>query len=310
MKILVTGGAGFVGSHLVDACVARGDEVIVIDHHKKEKKRFPNQRAKIYKIGITDPSIKTIIAQERPDAVCHLAAQISVTRSVADPIHDADVNIVSSLPLLEYASELGVKKFVFASSGGAIYGDHGVLPTPELQDAKPISPYGVAKQMFEYYLQSFYQTRGMPYVALRFSNIFGPRQMMHDEGEGSVMAIFLSRLLTGDPVTIFGDGSATRDFVFVKDAVRAFLHALDSDHVGVVNISTGREVSVQELWDALQEIHGAEHRVLYAPDRPGEITRSVLARDLAREKLGWEPQTSFEEGLRETYNWFMDEFGS
>lgn len=308
MKVLITGGAGFVGSHLVDECIAKGYEVIVVDHHKRKKKRFPNALAKTYKMSITDPALRDVFLEEKPDVVCHLAAQISVTYSVDDPIADTQVNIIRSLPLLNYAVESECKKFVFASSGGAIYGDHPILPTPEVFDSMPISPYGVNKQALEHYLESYYKTHGLEYVALRFANIFGPRQLMHGQGEGSVMAIFLAKLLRGESVTIFGDGSSTRDYVYVKDAVNSFVCAMNSDYVGVVNVSTGKETSVKELWEMLKEIHAKEHPMEHAPARLGEIQRSTLDGSYAKEAIAWEPKISIEDGLRDTYAWFMRTF--
>lgn len=304
MKILVTGGAGFIGSHLVDAIIARGDEAMVIDHHKKEKRRFPNPAAKVYRIPFGDPSVRDILLAERPDAICHLAAQISVPASVEDPIFDAQMNIVDSLALLDASREAGVKKFVFAQSGGAIYGDHDILPTPELYDSRPISPYGVSKFALERYLESYHVLHGLPYASLRLANVYGPRQMMSGEGEGGVIAIFLSRLLSGEGVTINGDGSATRDFIYVGDVVDAFVRAVDSDFVGEANISTGMETSILELWKMLQSLHENEVRMAFGPERTGDIKRSVLDSRFAKEVIGWEARTSFEDGLRKTYEWF------
>ena len=307
MKILVTGGAGFIGSHLADALIAAGHEVVIVDHHKKDKPRFPNEKATVYKISFHSPELEEVFRTEKPDAVCHLAAQISVTHSVANPIADAQTNIVSSVHVLDLARKYGVKKFVFASSGGAIYGDHPERPTPEKHDAQPISPYGVAKQAFEHYLDLYREQHGFATVALRFSNVYGPRQMAL--GEASVIAIFLERLRTGRPATIFGDGSATRDYLFVGDAVRAFVKALTSDFVGTVNIATAKETSVLELWNTLRTIHGKEHPLDFFPFRPGEVERSVLSPAWAKEVLDWEPQTSLEAGLKETYEWYMGMFG-
>lgn len=306
MKILVTGGAGFIGSHLVDAIIARGDEAIVIDHHRKAKRRFPNPEAKVFEMAFGDPSVKDILLTERPDAICHLAAQISVPASVEDPVFDAQMNILDSLMLLEGAKEAGVKKFVFAQSGGAIYGDHKILPTPELYDSRPISPYGVSKFALERYLESYNHLYGLPYASLRLANVYGPRQMMSGEGEGGVIAIFLSRLLSGEGVTINGDGGATRDFVFVHDVVDAFLRAVDSDFVGEVNISTGEETSILELWETLQSMHKQESPMTFGPERTGDIRRSVLDGRFAEKAIGWKAKTSLEEGLRQTYNWFKD----
>lgn len=307
MKILITGGAGFIGSHLVDALVAAGHQTVVIDHHQKDKLRFPNAASKIYKLSFQSPELAEVFAAERPDAVCHLAAQISVTRSVVDPIMDATTNIVSSIGILDLAKQYGCRKFVFASSGGAIYGDHPERPTPEKYDTQPISPYGVSKQSFEYYLNLYREHFNLPTVALRFSNVYGPRQM--SAGEASVIAIFLERLRTGASATIFGDGSTTRDYLFVRDAVDSFVKALTSDFVGTVNIATGTETSVLELWQTLKDIHGTEHPLEFHPFRAGEVHRSVLSAKTAEQAIGWRPKTDLRTGLKETYDWYMATFG-
>lgn len=309
MKVLVTGGAGFIGSHLVDALVARGDEVVVVDHYRREKLRYPNSAARTYKVDFGDPSIADILRDERPDAVCHLAAQISVTNSIANPINDARRNVVDALHFLDLVRQSGVKKVVFSSSGGAIYGDHPVRPTPLLHDSLPNTPYGVSKQMFEHYLAQFWEQYQLPYVSLRFANVYGPRQQATRSGEeGNVISIFLSRLLSADPIVIFGDGTASRDYVFVKDAVDAFVRALSTPYVGPVNVSTGKETSVRNLYDALMQIHGLQHPLQHNPFRHGETVRSVLSYDSAKTHLDWQPKTSLEDGLRETYDWFMETF--
>lgn len=309
MKIVVTGGAGFVGSHLVDGLVAAGHEVLVIDHHRREKVRYPNPKATVYKYDFRAPEVEAILHRERPDAVYHLAAQISVTRSIMDPCRDASCNIIDSLHFLDVCRQAGVRKIIFASSGGAIYGDHPVRPTPLLEDAQPNTPYGVGKQMFEFYLAQQYRQYGLSYVALRFANIYGPRQQASRAGEeGNVISIFLSRLLSGDPIVIYGDGTATRDYLYVQDAVRAFIAALDASYVGPVNVSTGNETSVRMLYDGLMRIHGGAHPLVHEPYRHGETFRSALAFDSAREHLRWEPVTALDEGLAATYRWYMDTF--
>lgn len=302
MKVVVTGGAGFVGSHLVDALIDSGHQVIVIDHYKRKKQRFENTNASVYKVSFHDPVVEDILRSESPDAICHLAAQISVTASVDDPVHDAFVNIERSIALLEMARAAGVGQFLFASSGGAIYGDHPVRPTPEVFDSQPLSPYGISKQSLEHYLDFYRRQHGMKAGVLRFSNIYGPRQF--SGGEASVISIFINRLLDGDPVTIFGDGSSTRDFVYVKDAVDAFVCALASGLDGVVNVSSGEDISVVDLWGLLKEIHGAEHPHELHPERPGEVACSCLSPDRAAEIIDWRPETGLRDGLQETYDWF------
>lgn len=309
MKILVTGGAGFIGSHLVDALVANGHDVIVVDHHQREKLRYPNALAKEVRCDFRDPQVAALLLAERPDAICHLAAQISVTQSIADPLRDAQRNIIDALQLLDRARRAGVKKFVFSSSGGAIYGDYPVRPTPLVSDSLPSTPYGISKLMFECYLEQCYQQHGLSYVALRFANVYGPRQQVTSGGEGSVISTFLSRFRSGEAVVVYGDGTASRDYVFVADAVNAFVRALTTPYVGPVNIGTGKETSVRQLYDLLMKIHGQPHRLRHEPSRPGETIRSVLSNDSAKTYLQWEPQTSLETGLQETYSWFMDVFG-
>ncbi|MFH1711751.1 MAG: NAD-dependent epimerase/dehydratase family protein [Patescibacteria group bacterium] len=305
MKILVTGGSGFIGSHLVDTLVAGGHEVVIVDHHQREKKRFPNSAAKLYKLSFDDPALSEVFISEQPDAVCHLAAQISVTYSVAQPIEDANRNIINSVRLMEMARQGGCEHFVFASSGGAIYGDHKLRPTPEVFDAEPLSPYGIAKQTFEYYVDFYRDKYGMKNGVLRFSNVYGPRQF--SGGEASVISIFINKLLAGQPATIFGDGSSTRDYLFVTDAVHALAQALEQSFNETVNVSSGTEISVVELWDRLKRIHGVEHELDFQPERAGEVKCSCLSPQTAKEKLGWRAQFSLDEGLKQTYDWFKAE---
>ncbi len=309
MKVVVTGGAGFVGSHVVDALVLRGDEVLVIDHYKREKLRFENAGSRIHKLSFGHETVEQIFADEKPDVVVHLAAQISVTASITDPIDDAQRNIIESLRLVRIAEMAGCKRFVFISSGGAIYGDHPVRPTPVLDDAFPLSPYGVAKFAFEHYLVGVAARSGMKTIALRFANIFGPRQQLKSSGEGNVMAVYLARILSGNPVTIFGDGSATRDYVYVRDAVSAILAAIDSDAEGIVNIGTGQGITVQTVYDTIMEIHGSQHPLLYEPFRKGEVLHSVIDPVTGYDVLGWKARVSFQQGMQEMYDWFMETFG-
>ncbi len=308
MKVVVTGGAGFLGSHLVDALIERGDEVIVIDHYKRDKLRFENPLAKVHKISFGHAQIAEIFATEKPDAVVHLAAQISVTSSIADPIHDARHNIIESLNLLSVAAKNGCRRFIFVSSGGAIYGDHPIRPTPLLDDAFPLSPYGVAKFTVEHYLSSFREHHGLTSLTLRFSNFYGPRQQLKATGEGNVMATYMGRILQGEPLVIFGDGSTTRDYVFVSDAVRAITLAVDSTATGIVNVGTGVGITVQTVYDTLVEIHGSQHPLTYEPTRKGEVIHSVIDASSAKSVLGWESKVSFAEGMKEMYDWFMKTF--
>ncbi len=304
MKVLVTGGAGFIGSHLVDGLIEARNDVFVIDRQRQDRPRFLNPGARYYKMSLADPEVSGVIASEEPDAVCHLAAQISVTRSVTDPVLDAEHNITDAVRLLENAKRAGCRHFLFASSGGAIYGDHPKRPTPEVFDARPISPYGVSKQAFEHYLQGVGDMRT---VTLRMSNVYGPRQS--SKGEASVIAIFIDRILAAEPVEIFGDGGATRDYLYVSDAVRAFILALESDASGTFNVSSGTETNLLDLWKTLKGAHGNEHPMRHADERPGEVRRSVLDPSSARGAFGWEPEIAFPLGLRKTYDWCNKMYG-
>jgi len=308
MKVLVTGGAGFIGSHLVDALVLRGDEVVVIDHYKREKLRFENPLAKVYKTSFGHESVEDIFKEEQPDVVVHLAAQISVTASITDPIGDAETNILESLKLLRIAETTGCKRFVFISSGGAIYGDHPVRPTPLLEDPYPLSPYGVAKLSFEQYLVGTSVRSDMKTMVLRLANVYGPRQQLKSTGEGNVMAVFLARMISGDPVVIFGDGSATRDCVYVRDVVNAIFAAIDSKETGMVNIGTGTGISVRKVYDTIMEIHGEEHPLLYEPFRKGEVFHSVIDPSTGFDVLDWKANVAFRDGIEEMYEWFMRTF--
>jgi len=308
MKIVVTGGAGFVGSHVVDALVLRGDEVIVIDHYQREKLRFENPGSRIHRVSFGHESIEQILSDERPDVVVHLAAQISVSASIKDPIDDAQRNIIESLKLVRAAETANCKRFVFISSGGAIYGDHPVLPTPLVEDVFPLSPYGVAKFSFEHYLVGLSARSGMKTIALRFANIFGPRQQLKSTGEGNVMAVYLARMISGDPLVIFGDGTATRDYVYIRDAVAAILSAIDSSAVGMVNIGTGEGTSIQTVYDTIMDIHGSRHPMTYEPFRAGEVLHSIIDPTTGFDMLGWKARVSFREGMQEMYDWFMRTF--
>lgn len=310
--IFITGGLGFLGSHLVDAYRAQGDRVIVVDHHKKEKLRFFEGDTDIHRYDFSDARVRDILMETRPDVVFHLAAQISVTHSVLFPTEDAQKNILASVRFLEWCKDAGVRKVVFSSSGGAMYGDHPVRPTPLLHNAQPLSPYGLSKQAFEHYLESAYNTQGISYVSLRFANLYGPRQQVTKPmGEGNVISLFLDKLLvTGEPFTVFGDGSATRDYVFVQDAVDALIGAAQFAGSGTINVGSGKETSVNDLIEFLKKIHGVDHSIVYAPFRVGEVYRSVLDPESAREMLGWEARVSFRDGLQQTYDWYRKTFGT
>lgn len=302
-KILVTGGLGFIGSNLVDSLVEHGHKVVVVDRNKPSVFKLLNPKAKHYQMDFGSPEIKKILQKEKPEVIFHMAAQISVPKSVADPVGDAENNIIKSLGLLEVARKNGVKRFVFASSGGAIYGDYPSFPTPELRSVKPLSPYGIGKQTFEYYLFQATQEHGFSTMILRMANVYGPRQGL--KGNSGVVGVFCEKIVLDEPLEIFNQGKETRDFLFVGDAVAAFHKAIDSSEQGFVNISSGREINIKKLFTTLAKISGKKVDFKLSPPRSkGEILRSVLDNRLAKKKLNWQPKTSLEDGLKKTYAWF------
>jgi UDP-glucose 4-epimerase len=305
MRVLVTGGAGFIGSHLVDAVIAVGHEAIIIDNLATGLRENVNPQARFYEADIRDAAaVGALFERERPEVLIHQAAQLDVRRSVADPAYDADVNVVGTLRLLQAGLDNGLRKVIFASSGGAIYGDTEQLPTPETHLAAPISPYGVAKLSIEHYLHYYQAVQGLPYVALRYANVYGPRQNPH--GEAGVIAIFAERLLRGEQATIYGDGENTRDYVYVGDVVDANLRALASDRVGAYNVGTGTETDVNAIFARINVLTeaGAEER--HGEAKVGEQRRSCLSWDLAQRELGWQPQVKLDEGLARTVEFFID----
>lgn len=301
MNVLVTGGAGFIGSHVVDALVGRGDRVLVIDDLSTGAREYLNEAAEFRELDIRTPEAAATVLQWRPDVVCHHAAQMSVSRSVREPLFDASVNLVGSLNLLEAARQVDAR-FLLASTGGALYGDADVLPTPETYPARPVSPYGVAKLSFEQYLYCYGVQHGLRYVALRYANVYGPRQNPH--GEAGVVAIFCLKLLADQQPVINGDGRHTRDYVHVADVVRANLLALDADVTGHFNVGTGRQVDVNQVFHLITERIRISVPEVHGPPRPGDQRTSALEASLIAEKLGWRPQITLEEGLEDTVAWF------
>ncbi len=300
MKVVVTGGAGFIGSHLVDALIGRGDQVIVIDDLSSGQRTNLDPAADFRELDVRDAGARAVIEAERPDAVAHLAAQMSVSRSVREPLFDAGVNVSGFVNLLQGAAAVGAR-VVFASTGGALYGDAGVLPTPETYPAWPVSPYGVAKLAGEHYLHAFRAQTGLAYGALRLANVYGPRQNPH--GEAGVVAIFCRGLLAGTDPVINGDGANTRDYVYVADVVRAMLLALDSDQVGHWNVGTGRQTSTTEIFHLVAESLGISAAEKHGPARVEQLT-SALDASLIRQVLGWTPKMALEDGIAETAQWF------
>ena len=310
MKILVTGGAGFIGSHLVDALIERGHRVVVIDNLSTGKKENINKKAKFYKIDICSPKIREIFKKEKPEIVFHFAAQINVRKSVEDPLFDAKVNILGSLNVIQNfvqlpTSNFQLPKFIFASTGGAIYGETKEIPTPENYFANPISPYGIAKLTVENYLRFYKENFGLKFVSLRFSNVYGPRQ--DPKGEAGVVAIFIDKLLKGEKPTIFGDGKQTRDFIFVEDVVSACLKAMEyKGKKEIFNIGTGIETSINELYQIVSKLLNTKIQPKYAPEKPGDLKRSCLDISLAKRELKWKPKYNLEEGAKKTIEWTLD----
>lgn len=298
MRIIVTGGAGFIASHVADAYIARGHEVFVLDDFSTGQRTNLNSNAKVHSVDIADPSAARLITEIRPDVLNHHAAQMDVRRSVADPAFDARVNIIGFINLLEACRVVGVKKVIFSSSGGAIYGDREPIPANEEHPTLPLSPYGVSKLAGELYLAYYHMAFGMPYVALRYANVYGPRQS--SKGEAGVVAIFLSHLLAGRSPVINGDGKQTRDYVYVGDVVRANLAALDSDYTGAVNIGTGNETDVVTIFQLLRQGVGSTVQAIHGPAKLGEQSRSCLEISLAAKVFGWKPEVTLKKGLKKT----------
>ena len=302
MKILVTGGAGFIGSHVVDAYLAAGHEVLVVDNLCTGKRDNLNPKARFHEFDILDPKTAELIRAERPDILNHHAAQMDVRRSVADPLFDARTNILGTISLLEAARHAGVRKVLFVSSGGAAYGEQETFPAPETHPTWPVSPYGVSKRSGELYCHFYQVEYGMPFVAFRYANVYGPRQDPH--GEAGVVAIFSGKMLRGEPVTVNGDGKQTRDYVYVGDVARMSLRALEGDATGPVNIGTGRETDVNELAAMMLEVSGSRSEVRHGPAKGGEQRRSVIDIRRAGEVFGWRPEVSLRDGLARTVEFF------
>ena len=304
MKFLVTGGAGFIGSHLVDRLIKEGHKVAVIDNLSTGRKENLNPKAKFYKIDICSYRISQIFKKEKPEVVFHYAAQIDVRKSVKDPVEDAKINILGTLNILENCKKYNIRKVIFASTGGAIYGDADIVPTPETYPELPLSPYGIAKLTIEKHLSYYYKVFGLPYVSLRLANVYGPRQ--NSKGEAGVVAIFCDKMLSKKQPIINGDGKQTRDFVFVDDVVEANISALKKDKVGIFNIGTARETDVNTLFKKLRELTDSKCAKIHGPTLPGEQKRSCLNFLKAKKELGWKPKYSLDKSLNKTMEWFRN----
>jgi len=302
MNILVTGGAGFIGSHIVDAYIQEGHRVVVLDNLSTGKREQVHPDATFYAVDLMDPEVKDIFEREKIDAINHHAAQISVTQSVADPAFDAEINIVGSLKLLKLATNHKIEKFIFASTGGALYGEQDYFPADEEHPTHPISPYGIAKLTVERYLNYYQENFDVQPTILRYSNVYGPRQDPH--GEAGVVAIFCKQLLKDQKPVIFGDGEQTRDFVSVFDVVNANLKALSENCGGTYNVGTGVETSVNTIATSLIEVSGKTFPPQHDPPRMGEQLRSSIDYGKFKREHGWQPAQPLNDGLKNTLDFF------
>lgn len=301
MRILVTGGAGFIGSHLTDAFLARGDEVVVVDDLSAGRLGRLDHQVTVHKVSLSDPaSLNAVVSRATPDLICHLAAQIDVRASVAAPAQDSQVNVVGTVSILEAARDLDAR-VIFASSGGALYGRDAPVPSSEDVLPLPESPYGIAKYSAEQYVGLYNRLHGTRHSVLRLANVYGPRQ--DPGGEAGVIPIFCAAALAGRDPLVYGDGTQTRDYVYVGDVVRAFLAAADAGHPGNWNVGTEVETSVLDLVRIIAEVVGCPLHPRLCPARPGELQRSVLAVSRAREDLGWQADTDLADGIGRVCRW-------
>ncbi|MDO8550833.1 MAG: NAD-dependent epimerase/dehydratase family protein [Ignavibacteria bacterium] len=302
MKILVTGGAGFIASHIADAFINEGHSVTVVDNLSMGFEKNVNSKTKFVKADICDKSLIELFEKEKFDVVNHHAAQMDVRKSVADPTYDANTNIIGTINLLQHSIKTGVKKFMFASTGGAVYGEQNYFPADENHPMSPCSPYGISKLAVEKYLFFYKFQYDFNYTILRYANIYGPRQ--NSKGEAGVVAIFTTKLLTNEQPVINGTGKQTRDYVYVGDVVKANLLALNDDVCDIYNVGTGKETDVNELFHKLNNIIGSNKEEKHGPPAPGEQMRSVITSEKLFKKFNWKPSTTLDEGLKPTVEFF------
>ena len=308
MRILVTGGAGFIGSNIADALIHEGHEVAILDNLETGFRKNVNPKARFYEHDIRDAAaVDRIFDEFRPEMVDHHAAQMDVRRSTRDPVYDAQCNILGSLNLILAAARTGVKRFLYVSTGGAVYGEvpQADLPVQEDYPVNPLCQYGISKHTVEHYLFLYRRLYGLSYVVLRYPNVFGPRQTPH--GEAGVVSIFTGLLLAGKPCTIFGDGSKTRDYMFIADVVRANLLALATDYIGILNIGSGIGTSDQEVYDAVAAAVGVQSKPVYADVRPGEVMHICLDARRAKQMIAWQPTVRFREGVQQTVQYIRQQ---
>lgn len=306
MKILITGGAGFIGSNIADALIAKKHKAVILDNLSSGNVKNINKKAKFYKADIADEkNILRIFKKEKPDAVIHCAAQIDVRKSVADPKYDADINILGSLNILKACAENKTKKIIFASSGGTIYGECGAKSPDEKAFPNPLSPYGIAKYSVENYIKFYSEIHGLKYTILRYANVYGPRQ--DHKGEAGVIAIFAARMLNNESVTVFGNGKQMRDYVYISDVVGANVKSLTKADNQILNIGTDKAIALNDIVKVMSFMSGTEKKPVYKPKRDGELFKSFLNNKKALKVLGWEPKVDISEGIKKTLAYFRAE---
>ncbi|GAB4375917.1 MAG: SDR family oxidoreductase [Calditrichia bacterium] len=308
MKILITGGAGFIGSHVADRYLELGHEVVIIDNLITGRMENIPKKATFYRMDICDETVASVFEVERPEIVNHHAAQMDVRKSVNDPIYDAQVNVIGGLNILQNCIRFGIKKFIFSSTGGAIYGEQDYFPADEEHPLRPLSPYGITKLTTEKYLYFYQKTYGLTFSILRYANVYGPRQNPH--GEAGVVAIFTEKILKGEQPVINGDGLQTRDYVYVGDVVRANELVLQRGDNRIYNVGTGVETKVNDLFQKIVQRIGRQVPEKHGPAKPGEQLRSVLSYQRILKELNWEPEISLDSGLERTVAFFREQVKS
>lgn len=304
MNVLITGGAGFIGSHIQDSMLNKQHNTIIVDDLSTGHRRNLNPKSVFHEIDIRTDTMRDVFDTHHPEIVFHLAAQMDVRRSVKEPTYDADVNIVGSIKLMELCREFGTKRIIYASTGGAIYGEPDYMPADEKHPVSPMCQYGISKHTVEHYLELYHKNYDLSYLALRFPNVYGPRQDPH--GEAGVVAIFSLLMLRGKQVTIFGDGSKTRDYVYIGDIIKACEIGVETDTVGVYNLGWGTEVKDFEIYDSVRRHTESDLPPIYAPRRLGEVERICLDATRARDVLGWEPTVTLDDGIKSAVSFYRD----